>query len=175
MAHFGQGGPAHIPNGVEGCDRHVRVLFAGELPAVGLGDHDGERVGDNVVHFAGDPVAFLNHGIVGPGFEILHALVAAANPGADQPEKPDGDQDPDDDGTNDENDVIEVQCLPPVRPALALEQFGDDQNICAGVEAANDNDGEPKATAEIQPGSRNRSLIAHNRIGDELYGKHRKR
>ena len=126
------------------------------------------------MHFAGDPVTFLNHGIVGPGFEILHALIAAANPGADQPEKPDGDQDPNDDGTNDENNFVDVQRLPPVRPALALEQFGNDQNICAGVEAANNNDGEPKTTAKIQPGSRNRSLIAHNRIGDELHGNHGK-
>ena len=62
-AHVAERAAGHPRDRVERPGRRLGPGARGEPRAVGLRDDDGERVGDHVVHVAGDAVALLLHGV----------------------------------------------------------------------------------------------------------------
>ena len=88
-ARVRQGAAAGLGQHPQGLLGHLRVAVNGGGDAVGHGDHDGQRVGDDVVHLPGDPAALvggrqerrllaLQRGACGAGLHLCQPLPLGA-------------------------------------------------------------------------------------------------
>ena len=97
-AHVRERGPAGLADGAERPRRGRGVGVRGVPAAVGLGDHHGQRVGDDVVHLPGDARPLGGGGdlrlLVPLDLEASRAVLQGLDPLAsrppDEPERPDG-------------------------------------------------------------------------------------